>query len=251
MADTPEQPVETDAIAEVLSDGEATPDVETPEVSQETETQEEPQQGDTADDDSNESSEVPAEEESEAEGEAEPQDNQVDPKEEARMRYEERQRLNAQRRAQIEAQTQDYVQQGEDEYDQRIRNMEVQQYVANIERNEEKLVTEFERVKANPDLQIFNPESENFNAKAYNTVLENFNAANVTYDTNGSIIEVKGSLYNHLNKMADLLKESANTGAVQQVKAARKMRASADTKPAAPPKESAKDPILDALSSED
>lgn len=244
MADTPEQPVETDAIAEVLSDGEATPDVETPEPSQETETQEESQP------EAEEQSEAPAEEEAEAEGEAEPEDNQVDPKEEARRRYEERQRLNAERRAQIEAQTQDYVQQGEDEYDQRIRNMEVQQYVANIERNEEKLVTEFERVKANPDLQIFNPDSDKFNAKAYNTVLEDFNAGYVKYDSNGSVIEVKGSLYNHLNKMAGLLKESANTGAVQQVKAARNMRVSADAKPASPQKESTKDPILEALSSD-
>lgn len=247
MADMPEQPVETDAIAEVLSDGEATPDVETPEPSQETETQEESQE---QSDEPSEPSEEAPEEEAEAEGEAEPEDNQVDPKEEARRRYEERQRLNAERRAQIEAQTQDYVQQGEDEYDQRIRNMEVQQYVANIERNEEKLVTEFERVKANPDLQIFNPDSDKFNAKAYNTVLEDFNAGYVKYDSNGSVIEVKGSLYNHLNKMAGLLKESATTGAVQQVKAARTMRASADAKPASPQKESAKDPILDALSSD-
>lgn len=245
MADTPEQPVETDAIAEVLSDGEATPTEETPEPSQGTETQEESQEQP-----SSEGTEEAPEEEAEAEGEAEPEDNQVDPKEEARRRYEERQRLNAERRAQIEAQTQDYVQQGEDEYDQRIRNMEVQQYVANIERNEEKLVTEFERVKANPDLQIFNPDSDKFNAKAYNTVLADYNAAYVEYDTNGSITNVKGSLYNHLTKMADLLKESATTGAVQQVKAARTMRASADTKPASPQKESAKDPILDVLKSD-
>lgn len=175
----------------------------------------------------------------------------VDPKEEAQRRYEERQKLRAERDQRIAQQTSEYTRGAEDEYDQRVRAIEVQQYTALIERNESTLVNEFERVKANPDLQIFNPDNKDlFNEKAYTKAIKDYNAGYLQYDQNGNMVGIKGSLFEHLTETAELLQDSIKRGAVQQVKDSQKMRSNADTKPSAPPKEKAPDPILDILSSD-
>lgn len=200
--------------------------------------------------------ETPDETESEAEGKPEPEQEEEDgelppdPKEEARKRYEERQRAIAERESRVREQTEDYVSQGEDEYDQRLRAMEVQQYSNLIANNEQKLITEFERVKANPELSIFNPDSPEFSERVYNKALQDYNAGYVSYDTNGNMVEVKSSLYDHLTETAELLRGATQQGQFQQVKATKTMRNRADSKPAAPPKETQKDPILDVLSAD-
>ena len=187
-----------------------------------------------------------------SEEEAEDLQAEVDPKEEARRRYEERQAVIREREQRVQAQTQDYVKQGEDEYDQRLRQMEADNYSRTIEHTENTLINEFERAKANPDLQIFNPENrEQFNEKAYDKAMRDYNAGYITYDTNGNMVSVKGSLYEHLTETADLLSGAVKSGAVQQVRATKKMQTNADTKPAAPPKETAKDPVLEILLADD
>lgn len=212
----------------------------------------------------------PVEDEAETTPEVEPTEEEteelqteVDPKEEARRRYEERQQLNAQRRAAIEAEARQeaekYVGESSDEYDQRLRATEArdsvreaQQYVNNIEHNESTLVNEFERVKANPDLQIFNPDNKDqFNQKAYDKALRDYNAGYLEYDQSGNMVGIKGSLFEHLTETAELFQGAVKSGAVQQVRATRRMRSTADVKPAATPKETAKDPILDILKSDD
>ena len=235
-----------DPILDALNDTESeveTPAVETsePEVESETETapEVEPTEEDTED-----------------------LQSDVDPKEEARRRYEERQQANAERRQAIESKAQEqaesYVKQSEDEYDQRLRETEsrqaiaeAQQYVNNIEHNESQLVNEFERVKSNPDLQLFNPDNKDtFNQKAYDKALRDYNAGYINYDESGNIVGIKGSLYEHLTETAELLQGAIKSGAVQQVRATQKMRSTADTKPAATPKEAQKDAILDTLMSD-
>lgn len=175
----------------------------------------------------------------------------VDAKEEARRRYEERQAAKAERQERITKQSQEYIQGSEDEYDQRLRAMEVGSYIQTIEANEQKLITEFERAKANPDLQIFNPDNkELFNQRAYDKAVRDYNAGYVQYDENNNIVGVKGSLYEHLTETADLLKDAVKVGAVQQVRATQKMRSTADTKPAATPKDTPKDTIMEILQSD-
>lgn len=172
----------------------------------------------------------------------------VDAKEEARRRYEERQAAKAERLNQI---SQEHLQGSEDEYDQRLRAMEVRDYVQTIEANEQKLVNEFERVKANPDLQIFNPDNKDeFNQRAYDKAVRDFAAGYIQHDDNNYIVGVKGSLYEHLTETADLLKDAVKVGAVQQVRATQKMRSTADTKPAATPKDTPKDTIMEILQSD-
>lgn len=219
--------------------------------------------GDTEDDQDEQAveevAETPDDEESEAEGEPTPEqegddddDESYDTKEEARQRYEERQRVIAEREARVREQTEEYVSEGEDEYDQRLRAMEVSEYSNLIAKNEQTLINDFERAIADPSLQIFNPDSESFNDRAYNKAVKDYNAGYVGYDQNGNMTEIKGSLYEHLQETADLLKGASRSGAVQQVRASKNVRRNADTKPAASPQRggSSKDPILEVLSAD-
>lgn len=212
--------------------------------------------------DSRESTEETTPEVEPTEEETEEVEPTVDPKEEAQRRYEERQLAKEQRRVQIEEaarkQADEHRSQAEDEYDQRLRNTEAdniqrdaERYAEKIENNENTLITEFERAKANPDLQIFNPDNkESFNQPLYEKAIKDYNAGYLEYDANGNMTKIKGSLFEHLTETAGLFQDAVKRGAVQQVKDAQSMKSNADTKPSAPPKEKAPDPILDILSSD-
>lgn len=211
----------------------------------------------TEDDDTpSEVDETPAEEELEDETpevveQPEEQEAQPDPKELARKAYEERQRIRQERESNIRESGEEYIKNGEDEYDQRLRAMEVERYNERVSSNEDRLIGEFERVKANPDLQIFNPESKEFNSAAYAKAIKDFDAGYVQRDELNNIAGIKGSLLEHLKETADLMRGAQKSGAVQQVRASRQMAQSADIKPAATPKEPQKDAILDILKSDD
>lgn len=73
-----------------------------------------------------------------------------DPKEEARRWYEERQKAKADQAAKAQQASEDYINQVDDETEQRIRTIEAREYVRTVENNLSTLVNEFERVKANP-----------------------------------------------------------------------------------------------------
>ena len=185
------------------------------------------------------------------EEEAEDLQPEVDPKEEARRRYEERQAAKAEREARVAQIGQSYVDEAENDVDARMRQIEVDRYNEKIENTENTLKGEFERAKADPDLQIFNPDNkELFNPRAYDKTMRDYNAGYIEYDSNGFMVGVKGSLIEHLTETAEILQGAIKSGAVQQVRDTRRMRSSADVKPAATPKEPAKDTILETLQSD-
>lgn len=187
----------------------------------------------------------------ETEESAEEETEEEDPKEIARKRYEERQRAKEESQKRIFEQNKKYLEDATDEYDERLRNMEVQQYAATVQNNENTLIGEFERVKANPDLQIFNPENKDaFNERAYDKAMRDYNAGYIQYDSYGNMIGVRGSLFEHLKETAELLGGAVKTGQVQQVKAQRNMKVNADIKPAAQPKEQKVDPIQEILAAD-
>lgn len=213
-----------------------------------------------SEDESTENTEDTADNEEESESETTPEVEQEDQeltpeearKEEARRRYEERDRVRQERQNRVAEQTQSYVEEGLDETDQRLRAVEVQDYNRTIEHNENTLINEFERVKTNPDLQMFNPESDKFNRQVYEKAIKDYNAGYINYDANGNMVGLKGSLYQHLNETAELFKGAVKSGAFQQVRDSRKMKVKADSKPASqPPKEETKDTIMEALMSEE
>lgn len=248
MAEEAQDPIEA-----VLSSDEAVDQTvetegtdESPEVEEAQEG--EPQEQDAQDEEVAEETET----DTETESEVEPTEEELDPKEEARRRYEERQRYNAERRERLQAQTQEYVQAAEDDVDQRVRAIEVQEYARTIENNENKLIGEFDRVKSNPDLQVFNPENkEQFNERLYEKALRDYNAGYLGYDEQGNLLEVKGSLFEHFKETAELFQGAERSGQVKQVRATQRMRSVSDSKPAAQQREKTSDPILEALQSDD
>lgn len=231
---------ESDPILDILSDTEDTEApakaeevVETPEQEPESETE----------------PEVEPTKELEEEVEA-----PIDPKEEARRRYEERQAARQQaeqeREARLAKASDEHISAAENDADERLRAMEARVYADTVRNTENTLINEFETAKSKPELQIFNPDSDQFNQKAYDKAMRDYNAGYVTYDQNGNMVGLKGSLIEHLTETADLLQGAVKSGAVQQVKAARKMTVNADSKPAATPKTPEKDPILEILQSD-
>jgi len=173
---------------------------------------------------------------------------QVDAKEEARKGYDARQ---AERKAKTDEETSNYVAESADDSEKRIRNMEVIQFNNMIQHNENTVVGEYDRVKADPNLQMFNPESEEFNEKLTGKFVKLYEDANIKADANGNLIEVKGSLYEHLKETAGLFKGAIKDGKMQQVRDSNKNKSNSDPKPAAPPPEKKVDPIMEALSSDD
>lgn len=188
--------------------------------------------------------------EAKPEAEQKNEEETLDPKEEARRRYEEREKARTERATRVAEQTKPYVDEAVDDTDARLRAMEVQQYNQLIEHSENTLIGEFERVKANPDLQIFNPDSEQFDQKLYTKAMKDYNAGYITYDTNGNMVGLKGSLYQHLTETAELYRGAIKSGAFQQVRDQRKMKVNSDSKPAASPKEETKDPLMEVLLSD-
>lgn len=255
-------PAEVESTAVVSTETESTP-VSDPILDVLNDTESQPAEETIETEDTETAAESEAEQADESqEGEETQEEDKIDPKEEARKRYEERQLKNQERRQALQSEIQDrsekYIKEGEDEYDQRLRAQdarmalwEADQYANKIEHNESLLVNEFERAKTDPELQIFNPTSEVFNSKAYDKALKDYNAGYISYDEKGNITGLKGSLYEHLKETADLLKGAVQSGAVQQVRATQRMRTTADIKPAATPKVAAKDPIMEILTSND
>jgi len=235
VAEVTETP-ESDPVLDILSDTEDNGDtansevVETP-VKQEPEPETEPEVEPT-------------------EGEVEEVETPTDPKDEARRRYEERQSAIREREERVARVANEHIRGSEDDNDERMRKLEANDYSRLVEHNENTLINEFETAKSKPALQIFNPDSDEFNQRAYDKAIRDYNAGYVQYDQNENIVGIKGSLIEHLTETADLLQGAVKSGAVQQVKAARKMQTNADSKPAATPKEPQKDTILDILMSD-
>lgn len=198
----------------------------------------------------------PEEPESEPKPEGEPEDKKdeepLDSKEEARRRYEERRATQAERAQRVVEQNKPYIDEATDDTDRRVRTMEVAEYNRIIENNENTLVNEFERVKANPELQIFNPDNKDeFNPALYNKVIKDYNAGYLAYDEQGNMIGVKGSLYQYLTETAEIYQGAVKSGQFKQVRDTRQNKGKADAKPAATPKDdSVKDPIMEVLQSD-
>ena len=187
--------------------------------------------------------------ETEAEANAEAEESvELDPKDEARRRYDERQAFKKEQEKNIQIQNQDYIDEAENDLALQVRNLEVKEYQRVVENTQEKIMNDYERVIADPSLQIFNPKSTEFNEKAYDYALRNYNDK-IEYH-NGNTVGFKETLFNHFKETAELLQGAVKSGAIQQVRAGRQMKATADIRPAASPKETTKDPILDILKSE-
>jgi len=237
-------------------------DVEEMETSEDTEQESESTEESTNEETSEESQETEddgqTEESTEDESESNSEESQEESPEEAQKRHnaEMAQQRIAQREAERLAKLQDdqqkYITEADSDADRLVREIEVERYANKVKANEGTILTEFERVKADPSLQIFNPESKEFRPDLYGELTDVFDKAYTSYDQYGNIIEVKGSLYQTAKKWGQLWSKEAIVNQAKGQKVARQTSSKAEVTGASaakPPKTN--DPLMDLLLSDD
>ncbi len=244
---------------EVMSDdlfGTDDEELETPVEETSNESAEESSNEETSEE-SQETEEVSEAEESEDE-ETESEDDSQESEEDAQKRHNAEmaqrriQEREAQRLAQLHQDQQAYVGEAESDADRLVRQIEIERYANTVKANESQVLTEFERVKADPSLQIFNPESKDFNPDLYNELTEVFDKAYVSYDKYGNILQVKGSLYQTAKKWGGIWGKQAKINQAKGQKIASKQSAKSEVTGASAPKAPKdKDPLMDILLSDD
>lgn len=153
--------------------------------------------------------------------------------EEREKKRQEKEQLDAERQQQLDQQLQEYVAEGENELAQKVRAMEVERYRERVANTQESIVNDFERAKLDKDLQMFNPESQEFNPKVYDRAVRDYEAGYTQVDQYGNIVATKMPFLRYLKETADLLSDVSQTGARKGQQAAQKMRAVAETPSAA------------------
>jgi len=223
---------------------EETTNEETSEESQETEEDGQAEESEGEESESN-SEEDDSQEQAESPEEAQKRHNA----EMAQRRIAERE---AQRLAKLEQDQHQYISEAETDADRLVREIEVERYANKVKANEGTILTEFERVKADPSLQIFNPESKEFRPDLYGELTDVFDKAYTSYDQYGNIVEVKGSLYQTAKKWGQLWSKEAIVNQAKGQKVARQQSSKAEVTGASaakPQKET--DPLMDLLLSDD
>lgn len=158
-------------------------------------------------------------------------------------------------------QQQEYLSDADTEEELRVRQLEVtqqnlltQQYQETVSRNEEEIVKDYERVTSDPDTQIFNPKSDQFNTRQFDRMRQAYEAINVVVDPRNpnNIIQVKESFYKFAKEWANDWKQDTRVAEAKAGKTA--MRNLSKTEPtgntvAKPPTKS--DPLLELWESDD
>lgn len=158
----------------------------------------------------------------------------------------------AQRLAKLQEDQMGYIKEAETDADRLVREIEVQRYTDRVKANENTILTEFERVKADPALQIFNPESKQFRPDLYQELTDVFDKAYTSYDQYGNILEVKGSLYQTAQKWGKLWNKEAKVNQAKGQKVAQKQATKSEVTGASAPKPPKNtDPLMDLLMSDD
>lgn len=202
-----------------------------------------------------ESKEEAAEEKAEAEDETDSKTDEpeaeVEAKEKNQVGYLTRQlKQKDEYIAKLETNLKDnYVDQGSDDNEQRIRNLEVRQYVKEVEQARSSIVSDNEKVAR--DIPLFNPESPDYNQTVHERALARYARDSIIADESGEIVGYKVPLYDYLKEEADLYSIGTESGAKKGKTATAKMAASAETPGAASRRKSAsdEDPFLTGFNS--
>lgn len=129
----------------------------------------------------------------------------------------------------------------------RNQNNEIEAYNNRIDRTTNSLISEWQQAANTIDV-FKNPDPS---TKLFlNDAIDEFQARYVTIDQNGNPINVKGSLYEHLNKKADILRAQRQSGVRQGNEDRAKTKGMAMTPPAKSPPTPKKDPDLEAFDEE-
>ncbi len=211
---------------------------------------------DTSDDASE--TEEEATEDTEEESESAPEEAETDVKarndEYARKRIadrEARQREQQVKQAQEDVRIEQYLKEAQDDdAELKYREAEVQQHMMQRERvvmNTEKLEVQMDKAIGSIDLfRTGSPEVK----EVLGNAIDEFVNSNVSTDEYGNPLEVRGDLYQHLQKKADEIRKLTGVGARQSSTAKAKTKARTSTVPTRAPKEGKKDEGLEAFEEE-
>lgn len=149
------------------------------------------------------------------------------------------------RASSLKEQQDDYIQQADPDKpeDAALRQLQVDTYNSKIERNTDKLTTQYER--AIKDFDVLSDKSPAVQREVA-LALDAFQAMHMKVDAYGNPSEVSGDLYQYLQSKADSIKELTGIGASQQVRNKGKEKSKAFTQPSRSPKQT-KDPLMDVL----
>lgn len=215
------------------------------EVDLEDESESEEQSEDETD---SESEETDADEESEVE---KPKEKQLSDEEKQKAfnkeMAEKRIQAKQQRELTLKQQQEDYLNKAEDNRDLALRQLQIDAYNNKVEGNTNKLTNGYER--AIKDFSILASGSPEIKAEV-DQAIDAFQAMNVTMDSYGNPIQVRGDLYEYLQSKAQSIEQLTQMGARRQDTAKGKERSKTLTMPSRAPQKPKVDPDLAAFDEE-
>lgn len=194
-----------------------------------------------------------SEEEPEAQAEEEPDDEAIKAHnaEMAQRRIAEREARRKQEAELLQAQRQ-YVEEAESDAQRLVNELHIERYNQAVQNNEKAILTEYERVKADPALQIFNPESKEYRPDLFNELQETFEKGYTQVDEWGNVVAVNASFYDKAKQWGNMWNRQAK---ISEAKASSNLKKSASkAEPqsnSAPRPTKTKDPLMDLLTSDD
>lgn len=246
------------------------PVVETPEVTEATAENKDPEaaleetdegfgdessdEGQSEDEPTSEDEDQGEPEESEEEAKPESEEPKEDNLSEAEQRKahnkemaEQRIRDKQQREASLKEDQAAYLEKAEDDKDLALRQLQVDAYNNRVDNVSNKLTNGYER--ALKDFDILSSTDPDVQAEV-NQAIDAFQAMYVTVDQHGNPTEVRADFYAFLQSKADSIRKLTGIGARQQVMSKGKEKSKTLTVPSRAPKEPKSDPDVDAFDEE-
>jgi len=155
------------------------------------------------------------------------------------------------KQAQEDVRIEQYLKEAQDDdAELKYREAEVQQHMMQRERvvmNTEKLEVQMDKAIGSIDLfRTGSPEVK----EVLGSAIDEFVNSNVSTDEYGNPLEVRGDLYQHLQKKADEIRKLTGVGARQSSTAKAKTKARTQSVPTRAPREAKKDEGLSAFEEE-
>lgn len=142
---------------------------------------------------------------------------------------------------------QQYIKNAENDQDKALRVLQVNAYNLQVQTNQNALQNGIDKAMAHIDLMSSKDpviRDEMLNA------VDEFEAYNVVKDKNGDPVEVRGDLFEHLQKKAAAIRRLAGLREKQRSNDRANTRARTVVTPSRKPKEAAKDPLLEGFDEE-
>ncbi len=194
-----------------------------------------------------------SEEEPEAEAEEEPDDEAIKAHnaEMAQRRIAQREARRKQEAELLQAQRQ-YVEEAESDAQRLVNELHIERYNQAVQNNEKAILTEYERVKADPALQIFNPESKEYRPDLFNELQETFEKGYTQVDEWGNVVAVNASFYEKAKQWGNMWNRQAKISEAKASSNLKKSMSKAEPQSNSAPRPTKnKDPLMDILMSDD